>query len=224
MAKTVTPAQLVADAYMYANQVSGANAFVSAAQALRLVNLAASEFYDLLAAARGHEYYVAESTISVIAGTSRYTLPTDFYQLFSLVLNWSPSDNEEVRDYSSLRDRADYQNGLTWNEWGRKAFRLRAGSIELLPLPSSSVTATLQYLPAMPDMTIGGASFDGVNGWERLISLKAAIEICTIADRDCSKLQDLFDRERDRVQGMADDRAAEHPAQIRDVYPEVGCR
>lgn len=222
MAKNVTPDQLVADAYTYADMVQGANAFVAPTQALRLVNLAAGEFYDLLVAARGHEYYITESTIAVVAGTSRYNLPSDFYELLSLVLNWSSTDNEEVADYSSVRDRPRYQNGLTWVRWGAKAFRLRAAVLELLPVPNTTVTATLQYLPVMPDMVLGGTSFDGVNGWERLITLKAAIDMCTIANRDCSKLQDLFDRERDRVQGMADDRAAEHPAQIRDVYPEIG--
>src|SRR4051812_18374169 len=211
MAKPVTPDQIVADAYMYANLVTGSNAFVPAVQALRLVNLAcggfydllvsarghgyyineatipvfggsagynfAAEFYDLLVSARGHEYYINEATIPILGGTSRYNLPADFYELFSVTIAWGPQDVEEIPDYGSVRDRAAYQNGLQWSRRNTKAFRLRGPQIEFLPVPGSPITATLQYLPAFPDLVLGGTSFDGVNGWERLIALRAAMDM-----------------------------------------------
>lgn len=222
MSKLVTPAQIVADAYMYANMVQAANSFVTPTQALRLVNLAAGEFYDLLVAARGHEYYINEFAIAIVGGTSRYALPADFYEVESITLQWGTNEVEEVPDYHSVRDRADYLNGLQWSQWNDKAFRLRGGFVEFLPVPASAVTATMQYIPCFTDMTIGGTAFDGVNGWERMIALKAACDMCVIAQRDIGDLSNRLEAEKQRIGDMAEDRAAEHPHQIRDVYPETG--
>lgn len=220
MSKLVTPAQLVADAYVYANMVQTSASFITPAQALRFVNLAASEFYDLLVAARGHEYYISEQTIPIVSGTSRYALPSDHYETLSITLGWATQQIEEVSDYSSIRDRWQYLNGAQWGQWGDKGFRLRAGFIEFLPPPTSSVTATHQYIPCMPDMTIGGASFDGVNGWERLVSLKAASDMLTASSKSSAAVDEKWGREYERIQAMADSRAAEHPDQVRDVGPE----
>lgn len=222
MSKLVTPAQLVADAYVYANMTQAANSFITPAQALRFVNLAASEFYDLLVAARGHEYYISEQTIPIISGTSRYALPSDHYETLSITLAWGTDQVEELDDISSVRDRWQYLNGLQWAQWADKGFRLRAGFIEFLPLPKSSVTATHQYIPAFTDMVIGGVSFDGVNGWERLVSLKAASDMLTAARQKSDDVDAKWARELQRIQEMADSRAAEHPDQIRDVAPERG--
>ena len=221
MSKLVTGAQLVADAYTYANMVQAGNSFVTPAQALRFVNLAASEFYDLLVAARGHEYYIAEQTIPIVNGTSRYALPADHYQTISITLAWGTDQIEEVNDYSSVRDRWHYLNGLQWTQWNDKGFRLRAGNIEFLPPPRSSVTATHQYIPCMPDLTTV-ATFDGVNGWERLVALKAASDMLTSARQSSKDVDEKWGREYQRIQEMADSRAAEHPNQIRDAYPELG--
>ncbi len=221
MSKLVTGAQLVADAYVYANMTQTSASFITPAQALRFVNLAAGEFYDLLVAARGHEYYIAEQTISIVGGTSRYALPADHYETLSITLAWGTDQVEEVDDYSSVRDRWQYLNGLQWSQWADKGFRLRAGFIEFLPVPRSSVTATHQYIPAMPDLTLS-STFDGVNGWERLVALKAASDMLTAATKNSGAVDEKWGREYQRIQDMADQRAAEHPNKIRDVYPELG--
>jgi hypothetical protein len=222
VSKLVTPAQLVNDAYVFANMTQAAGSFITPAQALRFVNLAATEFYDVLIAARGHEYYIAEQTIPIVAGTSRYALPADHYETLSITLSWGTEQIEEVSDYSSVRDRWQFLNGLQWAQWADKGFRMRAGFIEFLPVPRGAVTATHQYIPAMLDLTIGGPTFDGVNGWERLISLKAASDMLTAAKQNSGDVDAKWARELQRIQEMADSRAAEHPNQIRDVYPEVG--
>ena len=221
MSKLVTGAQLVQDAYVYANMTQAANSFITPAQALRFVNLAATEFYDLLVAARGHEYYISEQTIAIVGGTSRYALPADHYETLSITLAWGPNQVEEIDDYSSVRDRWQYLNGLQWSQWADKGFRLRAGFIEFLPTPSSSVTATHQYIPAMPDITLVG-SFDGVNGWERLVALKAASDMLTASRKESADVDAKWGREYQRIQELAEQRAAEHPDQIRDVFPERG--
>src|SRR5687767_3721795 len=104
MARTVTRAQLRADASMYADMVDGSTVHIPTATRDRLINLACTELYDLLVAARGHEYYTTESTLSIVAGTSRYNLPSDFYELWSVTLEWGTGNHERVDDYASFLD------------------------------------------------------------------------------------------------------------------------
>lgn len=223
MANTVTLAQLRADARLYADQRPGGSAatvFIKDSEVNRLVNMAIRELYDMLVSARGHEFYISEATVNVVANTNRYNLPSDFYELLSLTLAWSTDNVEEVPAYNSVRRRPDYLNGGSWTQWGPKAFRVRGTQIEILPTPASAVTATLQYIPAFADLTGDSSTFDGVNGWERLVTLRTAVEMLAIAKQSTAEIRSLYEAEKERVQGLADDRAAEHPAQIEDVWPE----
>jgi hypothetical protein len=220
VSKLVPLSQLVSDAYLYAAQVPGAGAFVTTAQAERLVNLACAEFYDLIVSARGHEHYIDEVDLPIVAGQSLYDLPSNFYEVFAVTIIWGPQQIEDVPAYAHIRDRVRYQNGLQWARQGLKAFRLRGqDAIELLPVPSSATgTLRVQYLPVFSDLTEG--QFDGINGWERMVSLRAALDMCAIAQRDSSQLANLYAQERQRVIDMATERAAEHPSAIRETYPE----
>jgi hypothetical protein len=223
MSKIVTHDQIVADAYLYAAQVPGPSAFVTPDQALRLVNLACGEFYDLIVSARGHEHYIDETDITTIAGQERYDLPPNFYEIFAVTILWGPQDVEDVPAYSAIRDRVRYLNGLQWARRNCKAFRLRGQDvIELLPVPTSECTLRIQYLPVFADLTEGG--FDGINGWERMIALRTAIDMCAIAQRDSGALANLYATERQRVIDMVTERAAEHPSQVRETFPEGGYR
>ena len=223
MSKLVTPDQIVADAYLYAAQVPGATAFVTPTQALRLVNLACGEFYDLVVSARGHEHYIEEVSIPLVAGQERYDLPEDFYEVFAVTIGWGPQDIEDVPAYGTIRDRVRYLNGLQWGRRTLKAFRLRGRDrIEFLPVPSGVGTVQIQYLPVFADLN--DAVFDGINGWERMISLRVAIDMCAIAQREAGALGNLYATERQRVIDMVTERAAEHPSQIRETFPEGGYR
>jgi hypothetical protein len=223
VSKLVTPDQIVADAYLYAAQVPGPTAFVTPDQALRLVNLACGEFYDLVVSARGHEHYIDEADIAIVAGTERYNLPPNFYEMYAVTIIWGPQDVEDVPAYAVIRDRVRYLNGLQWGRRNPKAFRLRGqDGIEFLPVPTADGTVRIQYLPAFADLTEG--PFDGINGWERMISLRVAIDMCAIAQRASGALDNLYATERQRVIDMVTERAAEHPSQIRETFPEGGYR
>jgi hypothetical protein len=213
---------------LYAAQVPGPSAFVTPDQALRLVNLACGEFYDLVVSARGHEHYIKEEAITFTPGNDRYDLPQDFYEMFSVVVYWGAQDAEDLPAYNTIRDRVRYLNGLQWARGSCKAWRLRGRDmIEILPTPTSGQGLIIQYLPVFPDLTLEGdppEPFDGINGWERMISLRAAIDMCAIAQRDSGALANLYATERQRVIDMATERAAEHPSQVRETFPEGGYR
>ncbi len=228
MARTVTLGKLRGLARLYADQrpADEANAFVKAVGTTTtaglndLVNLALCELYDDLVKAGGTDYYRTVDPIAIVAGTALYNLPATFYQMLDLRLEWAVNDVEPV---GSIKDRDYYKfknTGSAWGSWSMKAYRIAGAQIELLPTPTVAVTGRLAYVPACPVLTADSDTFDGVNGWEKVVALKVAMELRAIEQTGFSSdLERLYKMEKDRIEGMAGDRAAE-PDQVTDVYPD----
>lgn len=221
-------AQLYAD-----GRPGGTNSFVVSSDATAnavswdtLINSCLLELFDLFVAARGHEYYETDADLSIVAGTSRYSLPADFYQLLSLRLYWSDTDIEEMHQMG-VRERTRYERQPSnFDRWTPKAFRLRgtqaasARTVEILPVPTQAVTANVRYIPVFSALTDDTTTFDVVNGGDDLVALKAAIKYRTIAEKPIGNLQALYAECYARIQGMADQRAANFAEQIQQVFPE----
>lgn len=223
MAKSVTLTQLRADCRLWADlrEESGTNQLINDTELDRLINLSISDLYDVLVAARGHEYYQDEDTISVVSGTSRYNLPATFYELLSLTLEWSTDDHEIVSSYDRVCERAVFNNYATWGNGAMKAYRLRGSQIELLPTPTSSVTGRLQFVPVYTTLSSPTDTFDGVNGWEKLVAYDVAMSIRTIQELDVGPdLERRYQRALEKIEALAAQRSVEGPPVVANVYPE----
>lgn len=225
---TVTLALLESDALLYADQrPGGSTAHIDPTTLTRLVNQALKEFYDLLIRARGHEYFLTSSTLAIVSGTATYTLPTDLYELVSVTLEWGTRNHELVRPAASTSDRSAYVNLGLWTQYGPKAYRMRGAqagtqTIEFLPTPASNVTARLQYIPTMTELT-AGQSIQTVNGWGKLVSLKVALEMLSIKglSKQRALVEGLYQEQLERVEAMASEQDANEPKQVRDVGPDA---
>lgn len=190
-----------------------------------LINTCLAELFDVLVAARGHEYYATDADIAIVSGTKDYSLPTDFYQLLSIRLNWGPTEIEELKPFG-VRERTRYEMLQVFDRWSPKAYRLRgsqtasARTVEILPMPAVSVTCNIRYIPVFAPLTSDSATFDGVNGWEKLVALKVAIEYRTIAEKPIGNLANLYAEEYARISALADQRNANYAEQIQQVFPE----
>jgi hypothetical protein len=197
-----------------------------------LINGALAELYDVLVAARGHEYYATDAILDlanggVRTGVSLYPLPTDFYELLSIRLEWDPYFIEELHPMG-VRERSRYES-LAYNIFERgtpKAYRLQgtqtasARTVEILPVPTRAVTCRIRYIPLFANLADDAALFDGVNGWEKLVALKAAIEYRTIAEKPLGNLAQLYAECFARINALADQRNANYAEQIQQVNPE----
>jgi hypothetical protein len=222
-------------ARLYADQrPGGTNAFVpdtgttDVGTLNDVINLAGTELWDLLVAARGESYYDKTATISIVGGTSVYSLPADFYQLRSLQLEWTTQDHEPVDPLESLEERPAFVNWGVWGSGSIKAYRLLGSAtleqIEIVPVPTTAVTARLYYTPCWTDLTTDAQTFNGVNGWEDLIALKAAMKLRAIEEQPFADLVALYMPVEARIQKMAADRASSAVKRVRQVYPEGGAR
>lgn len=229
MARLVSLAKIRGLARLYADQrPGGADAFVpdtdgsvaDVGSLNDLVNLAIAEFYDLLIAARGQDYARSSAPLAIVAGTSAYNLPADFYEALSVVLEWGANDHELVADMDRVEDRPALNNYQNWAAWGPKAYRILATQIEFLPTPTVPVTGRLLYVATAPVLANDGDTIDCVNGWEKLPALRVAMELRAIEEVSFSDLERLFDREKERIMEMASERQATRPKQVQDVCPE----
>lgn len=225
-------------ARLYADgRPGGADAFIpdsdSSANAVSfdtIVNGCIAEWYDAMVAARGHEYFLTESTLAIVAGTAAYTLPADFYQLLSARLEWGANEVEEL-DPTPERDRTWFANiSTSWARWSPKAYRLRgtqAGGLrtfELFPTPTSAVTCTVRYIPICSLLTDDTTTFDDANNYSELIALKAAIKYRTIAEKPIGNLQQLYIECSARLSALADQRNANTAETIGQASPEFRSR
>jgi hypothetical protein len=223
MASSVTLAVLVADARRYADMTG--DEFRGDTEIERMVNQKLAEFYDLLVSARGQDYYITSAALSVVSGTASYSLPTDFYQLKTLTLEWSATNQEPVQPVNSVAGRIPLLNHNSWAQWGPKGYRIRGTTVEFLPTPTSAVTCRVQYIPTftpLTNVTPGTTDvFDCINGWEKLITLGVAMELMEMEEAGTSmKWGSLYAEQLQRIQDMADDRDADMPMQIEDVRPD----
>lgn len=227
MGATRTLLQLRTGARKYADFLaSGSAASVfSDATINEFVNDAISEFYEKLVAARGHEYFLATTAISVTGGTSSYTLPATFFELSTLTLEWDANSHELVAPIDSLLHRHIYNNCQNWSRGSRKGYRISGTqdgtqSIEFLPTPGASVTARVRYIPTFAPLVADTDVIFIVNGFDKLVELTAAIEMRSVKGLPIAALQALQAVQLERVEEMAAERLADQPARVVDVYPE----
>lgn len=189
MARTVSRSTLRERVRQRADVVSDNH--VSDAEINDLLNEGITEHWDLLVTAAPPDYYAASTTVSVVSGTSVYALPSDFYKLRAVQVL---EGGEEYRPVGPIQD-ADIQ-------------RYRS--------PSTSATVRVRYIPAAYTLTSDGSVFDGVNGWEELVVLHAAIDILQKRGQDPSFLMAKRDRFVQRMQ-MVSHRDAGEPPRIRSA-------
>lgn len=141
--------------------------------------------YDLLVNS-GFPYFECSQTITT-TGASQYALHAAFYRILLVRYqvdsdNWDPvvEANPHIINYvSSSGGRASW-------------FRQVGNCVVLYPTPPSGQTYQVVYIPAAAQLTTDTQQVDGVNGWEELIIIDAAIK-CLRKKRD-----DTADHERDR--------------------------
>lgn len=195
----------------------GENAFISDDDVNKLVNLQLRETYDLLVQARGQEFFETKGTLTTTANSADVSLPATFYQLLSLYVQWSATDLEPIEALESIDDRADFASHIPWGRDVMKTFRIRGAGIELFPTPTAETTLQIRYVPRFEDLVADDDEFDTVNGGERMIAYRVAADMLTIGKNSNVNVMQLYAAERERIERIAEDRAAAHPARIRDV-------
>jgi hypothetical protein len=213
--RLVTLGQMRADTKMFANMRS--SAFVSDAEVDRQINQSLAELWEMLVTSRGHEYACQVASLATTPGSAVLALPADHFEVLYVGLNWGSNQLEEVPALDHIGDQIGYREWGQWTQWSPKAFRERGQLIEFFPTPTAVTTVELRYLPASPVLVGDAATIDDVDGWSKLVSLRSAMELLILQNLPTTGVERLYEREKERVEGLAAKRAAAHPSSIRDV-------
>lgn len=220
MARTVTLGQLRSDARLYANSrtTTPTSAHISDAEWNRLINLQLTEQHETFVQARGVGFpgTVSRATFSTVAGTSLYDLPATFMELLRCALVYGPNDREVVPSVSNYPD-ADRLEMLDWARHAPKGFRITGSQIEFFPTPNAVATCEIVYTPAFQDLVDDADTYDGINGWEKVVALGAAVEAMALENRPNAAVERMYQEQRQRILDLVDDRQAQDPLEIRNV-------
>lgn len=208
---------LRADCRLYADQRD--SEFLSDAEINRLINRQIRELYDVMVEVGGHEHFADDTTISIVAGTAGYNLAADFYQLEAVQLEWDTDDTEPVDALNHQAEIWKFTNYTeSWDRWTPKAYRITGGQIVFYPTPAAAVTCRYYYVPTFTDLSLDTDTFDFVNGWEEMVLCGVAATMKDIEEEGSGRfMRERFQEQRERIQGMADDRDASQDVQVRDV-------
>jgi len=143
-----------------------------------LLNSAITEVYDLLVAASPPDFYAKEQTYNVTTNVISYTLPTDFYKL----------------RYVWVEESGRMRPILPMQEAGRYKWAA----------PTGGGTIRFGYIPYSPKLAADGDTFDGINGWEELAVLVAAIDCLNKQERDPASLMAKRAMYEERVTQMTE--------------------
>lgn len=96
--------------------------------------------------------------------------------------------------------------------------------IELRPTPRAAYTLRLDYLPAtpVPSGGIDSHQFDGLNGFEIIPILEAAIFLLGEEESDTSNLERWLAREEARLEAVAPSQDAGRAERVVNVYADEG--
>lgn len=163
------------------------------------VNRGCAALYRLLTLVDGGQRYISSSTITTVAGTEAYNLPSDFMTMFSLggeidgVQRWFSS--YEMNERPALIDTSVGWLGEPF------MYRLRTSTISLLPIPQDVYSLTLWYSPAPSTLTTG-QTFDTIARLDDYIIWWAAKEVCK-KDRNW-ELHDRLTADITKLEGQID--------------------
>lgn len=199
------------------------------------VNTGGSLLHDVLVT-RYRDFYKSSTSISAVAGTEAYALPTDFYKGLGRPW-WTSGGIRFPLDPFMLDELTDDQVDLvaTMAEGERLRYRIVGTQLVLAPKPTGAGTIEWWYVPQYVPLvdpfqedgtTVNGSYVSGqdvinvqvVNGWEEAVIAAACVLLLQKEDRPWRDMLAYRDAELARIGAVAQTRDSAKPQRVRDVY------
>lgn len=223
MANDATLADLRTAAQRRADMTN--STFVSDAEWLDYINFGVARLHRLLVSKYGDDYYLSTNDITLVSGTSAYSLPTDFLKVRGVSLIASSGEEYPLRRY--MFEERHTRQYLTWSSTIRSTtmmYRILGGNIEFIPQPAGSGTVRLFYVPQVTKLADDTDVVDArlAIGWEEYIVLWAAIQA---VDKDQPRnpqatdpMSRMLAKIEQEIQEDADNRDIGEPMRVIDIH------
>lgn len=158
-----------------------------------LLNLHMPHVYGILVAAGAPDYYSSSTTITTTSGTTSYALPADFRSLVNMYVVESADIRRIIGPMrESYRDQYKAPSASNWQ-------------------------VSMEYIPCCPVWTDDADNFDGVEGWDWLISALCARDILIKQRRDASTIVAMAIQHEQLIKSMSSNRDKGGARYVQDV-------
>lgn len=223
----VTLAQLISRSRNRANMER--SSFVSDSELTDYINEAAMRLHELVAAAYGNEYVKSVSTGTTTAGQSDYNLPSDFFKLTGVDMTFNGKEVALKRYMEPERNA--YKNMATTSWLSIPRYKLDNAKVRFLPAPNASISYSIIYIPLLQvthnssvvnkfTYTDTSDTVNFPNGWEKFITLYAAIECLDKEESETRHLKQKLATWEAELKQIAEDRDAGQPMHAIDTERE----
>lgn len=194
--------------------------FVSDAELLTYINNSIAELHDLLVATYGPDYYIESTSFATVTNTDSYTLPANFYKLKGVDVLVSGTDYYSLRPFN-FNERNKNQYGSTGILGAPELrYRLSGNNIKFSPTPVAAHAIKLWYVPIATALVLDTDSYADFNGYIEYVITDVAIKMLQKEESDVSILSAQKMDLRKRIENMAQNRDAEQPDSVSDIYAE----
>lgn len=206
------------------------NDFIEDAELSNYINASLAELHDLLIAAYNEEYYMESVSFSADGSSIAFDLPDGdnydsapaFYKLRGVdVSSDGGSTWSNVKRFNFNKRNSD-QSTFAYNLLGNPhlEYRLVGSEIRFNRIPDSNLQFRLWYHPVSTTLVNGADEFTDVNGWVEYVVVDCAIKMLQKQEDDVSVLLAQKAALAERISAMAQNRDANEPETISDVYAE----
>lgn len=137
------------------------------------VNEGCKRLHGKLVEAMGEEYVSSSASLTTVAGTTDYAVPTGFFKLYGIDLSIA-GQSYSLKPYMRA-ERNAYRNLAYITSVTLPRYSIVGGYFRLLPAPGAG-TGTVYYAPEFTSLTSGSDTVNFPNGWEAYVVLYAAIQ------------------------------------------------
>lgn len=167
------------------NQTAG----ITDAMITTWINKGLNEVHVAFVSAGGDKMFRTSSTVSTIAGTASYNLPSTLLELTAVEMVINGSDRVMLQPFDTI-DRPyllsaspGWSGAPTRYRVQGKGSYVTPGTIEFLPTPTAVYSITIWYIPVPTALVTGGDSFDGVAGFEDY-AVQFAVQRCAVKEEN----------------------------------------
>lgn len=204
--------------------------FVTDSELNSYINSSLAELHDLLIAAYCEDYYMEQVAFTSVTGQIDYDLPDGtnyaaapkFYKLRGVDIALDSSGQYITVKRFNFNERNADTTAYAWNLLGLPYldYRLVGSKIRFNRIPDANSNFRLWYYPVVSALVNDGDSYDDINGYAEYVIIDAAIKMLQKQEDDVSVLMAQKQAMHDRIKTMAQNRDANEPESVTDIYNE----
>lgn len=211
MPATVTLTELILRSRSRADMI-GSDFVDDTTEVIPWINESIRGLYDKLVGAYGEGYFSQNVEFDTEADVDSYDLVADaeiddFYKLDGIDVIFSETHIKTLRKFN-WGDRNKYLNSMAWSASSYKRIRYNLKGLSLIfrPPPAGVYTVRVWYVPAFAALTTGAETFDGINGWEKVVIAEVAKRMLDKEESDVTELNNDIARWNAEIVAIAANR------------------